>query len=192
MRRRALGGFGVLVLLVLLAGVWFRLHRRPRDARFVPTPPAVVDVMVQFGDLSTESVIYDLGCGDGRIVIAAVQRSGGRGVCVDIDPILLVIAECSARAAGVYDRIRFVRQDVRETDVSDATVVMLYLGRRMNLELRPRLLRMMRPGTRIVSHDHDMGDDWPPKFTRRVKVDEDGLVHAIMLWRIPEPRSAGR
>jgi SAM-dependent methyltransferase len=181
--RRALVIVGALALAIV-AVLWWRERHRRRDVRFVPTSAEVLAVMVQLGDLSSESVVYDLGCGDGRVVIAAVKSSGGRGVCVDIDPVLLVIAETSARAAGVHDRIRFVREDIRRTDVSDATVVMLYLSRHMNLELRPRLVRMMRPGTRIVSHFHDMGDDWPPRFTRRVK-DPDGLVHPLFVWIVP-------
>jgi SAM-dependent methyltransferase len=177
------------VLAVGAAGVWRLTHRHlARNVRYEPTSQPVLDVMLQFGDLSRDSVVYDLGCGDGRLVIAAVKRSGARGVCVEIDPILMAIAETSARAEGVHDRIRFLHEDIRNTDVSDATVVMLYLSRRFNLELRPRLVRMMRPGTRIVSHFHDMGDDWPPRVTRRVR-DPDGLVHPIFLWWVPEDKS---
>jgi SAM-dependent methyltransferase len=187
--RRALIALAVLATLVVIAlAIHHRLRAPRRNVRYVPTTSEVLDVMLELAELSPNSKIYDLGCGDGRVVIEAARRFGAQGVCVEIDPVLIVIAESNARAAGVYDRIRFIRDDVRDVDVSDATVVTLYLSRRLDLELRPRLVRMMRPGTLVISNFHDMGDDWPPEITRRVRA-TDGLVHPIFLWHIPVDKS---
>ena len=127
-------------------------------------------------------MVYDLGCGDGRIVIAAVQTFGARGVCVDIDPQRIAESEENARAAGVAERIRFLNQDLFAIDVSDAEVVMLFLSPGLNLKLRPKLLRELKPGARIVSHWHDMGD-WKPQQT--VRVQSGGRERFVYLWTIP-------
>jgi SAM-dependent methyltransferase len=152
------------------------------NVRYEPTPTEVVDVMLRLGDVKAGDVVYDLGCGDGRIVIAAVRERGARGVCVDIDPVRIAESQLNARVAGVADRIRFVTDDVLGTDLSDATVVMVYLSQAMNLALRPRLLRLA-PDTRIVSHWHDMADQWTPRHTVRVKSGD--RVRPIYLFRVP-------
>jgi len=128
-------------------------------------------------------VVYDLGCGDGRIVIAATQIAGVRGVCVEIDPERIAESRRNAEEAGVADRIRFVQGDLFNASIEDATVVMVYLLPDINLRLRPRLLKELRPATRIVSHAFDMGD-WPPE--RRVVIELTPLMqNVIYLWRVP-------
>ena len=155
---------------------------RGPDVHYEPTAPDVVEVMLRLANVKAGEVVYDLGCGDGRIVIAAVQKFGGRGVCIDIDPQRITESEENARAAGVADRIRFLNQDLFVTDVSDAAVVMLFLSPGLNLKLRPKLLRELKPGARIVSHWHDMGD-WKPQQT--VRVQSGGRERSVYLWTIP-------
>ena len=148
--------------------------------RFEPSPPEVVRAMLELAEVGAADVVYDLGCGDGRIVIEAALRHGARGVCVDIDPKRIAEARENARQAGVTDRIRFFQQDLFETDLREATVIALFLSPDFNLKLRPRLERGLRPGARIVSHWHDMGD-WKPH--RRLDVKGSSRYHAIFLWR---------
>lgn len=155
---------------------------RAPDVHYEPTAPDVVEVMLRLANVKAGEVVYDLGCGDGRIVIAAVQNFGARGVCVDIDPQRITESEENARAAGVADRIRFLNQDLFAIDVSDAAVVMLFLSPALNLKLRPKLLRALKPGARIVSHWHDMGD-WKPQ--RTVRVQSGGRERSVYLWTIP-------
>ena len=155
---------------------------RAPDVHYEPTAPDVVEVMLRLADLKAGEVVYDLGCGDGRIVIAAVQKFGARGVCVDIDPQRIAESQENARSAGVADRIRFLNQDLFVTDVSEAGVVMIFLSPALNLKLRPKLQRELKPGARIVSHWHDMGD-WKPEKTARVQ--SGGRERSIYLWTIP-------
>lgn len=131
-----------------------------RDAPFIPTPPAVVAEMLRVASVGASDTVYDLGSGDGRIVIAAAREYGARGVGVELDPELVARAEANAERAGVADRVRFVRQDLFQTDLSEATVITLYLLPVQNHVLRPKL-QGLRPGTRVVSHDFGMGD-WAP------------------------------
>jgi SAM-dependent methyltransferase len=149
-----------------------------KDVPYVPTPEGVVARMLEMAEVKSGDVVYDLGCGDGRIVIAAVQKPGVRGVCVDIDPARITESKANAKAAGVEGRIKFVQADLFEVPFADATVVTMYLLPAVNLRLRPRLLNELRPGTRIVSHAFDMGD-WQPEQ----KVLENGS--AIYRWTIP-------
>jgi SAM-dependent methyltransferase len=130
--------------------------------RYEPTPMEVAQAMLQLAGATAADVVYDLGCGDGRIVIMAASRFGARGVCVDIDPQRIAESRENARAAGVADRIRFLNEDLLETDLGSATVVTLYLSSELNLALRPKLLRELKPGARVVSHWHTMGD-WKPQ-----------------------------
>ena len=155
---------------------------REPDVRYEPTSPDVVQVMFRLANVNTGEVVYDLGCGDGRIVITAVRESGARGVCVDIDPERIAESRENAGAAGVTENIRFLNQDLFETDVSDASVIMLFLSPELNLRLRPKLLRELNPGARIVSHWHDMGD-WKPQKVVRVR--SGGRERSIYLWTIP-------
>ncbi|HUG76415.1 MAG TPA: class I SAM-dependent methyltransferase, partial [Burkholderiales bacterium] len=134
-----------------------------RDVPFVPTDQKVVEKMLELARVGPRDIVYDLGSGDGRIVIAAAKK-GARGVGVDIDPQRIEEARENARAAGVEDRVRFVQGDLFKADIGDATVVTLYLLSTVNQRLRPKLLAELRPGTRIVSHAFDMGD-WHPQAT---------------------------
>ena len=157
---------------------------REPDVRYEPSEMDVVQVMLQLGDVKAGDVVYDLGCGDGRIVIAAARQAGARGVCVDIDPQRIAESRENARRAGVTEAIEFLNQDLLATDLSRATVVMLFLSRELNLRVRPKLLRELRPGTRVVSHWHDMGD-WPPQ--KSVLVTSGGRGRHVYLWTIPNP-----
>jgi SAM-dependent methyltransferase len=154
---------------------------RAPDVRYEPTAMEVVQAMLRLGKVSARDVVYDLGCGDGRIVIAAVRERGARGVCVDIDPQRIAESRQNARAAGVADRIEFRNEDLFATEIADATVVMLFLYPDLNLKLRPRLLSDLKPGTRVVSHWHDMGD-WKPQDT--VRITSEGRARPIYLWVI--------
>jgi SAM-dependent methyltransferase len=156
---------------------------RAPDVRYDPSAPEVVQAMLRLGRVSTGDVVYDLGCGDGRIVIAAVKQRGARGVCVDIDPQRIADSRENARAAGVADRIEFRNEDLFKTEIGAATVVMIFLYPDINLKLRPRLLNELKPGTRIVSHWHDMGD-WKPRET--VQIVSEGRARSIYLWTIPK------
>ena len=155
---------------------------REPDVPYQPTNAEVVQVMLRLGKVGAGDVVYDLGCGDGRIVIAAARDLGARGVCVDIDPQRIAEARQNARAAGVAGRIRFLNQDLFETDIRDATAVMLFLWPEVNLKLLPKLLRELRPGTRVVSHMHDMGD-WKPQ--EMVRIPDSDRVRMVYLWTIP-------
>jgi SAM-dependent methyltransferase len=177
-----------LVVLALVAGCAWALADPPAGARpaprldapWVPSAPAVITAMLEVATVGPGDIVYDLGCGEGEIVIAAALR-GARGVGVDIDPERIANARLNAARAGVTGRVRFAEQDLFATDVSPATVVTLYLGPELNRRLRPKLLRELRPGTRIVSHDFSMGD-WTPERTVTVP---QAPGHQVLLWRIP-------
>jgi SAM-dependent methyltransferase len=154
---------------------------RGPDVRYEPTPHDVVQAMVRLAEVRAGDVVYDLGCGDGRIVIAAA-RLGARGVCVDIDPQRIAESRANAARAGVTERIEFRNEDLLRTPLHDATVVMLFLSLEMNRQLRPKLLRELKPGARIVSHWHGM-DDWRPQATLHVR--SDWRDHAVFLWAVP-------
>jgi SAM-dependent methyltransferase len=154
---------------------------RAPDVAYEPTPMEVVHAMLRLAKVNAGDVVYDLGCGDGRIVITAVRDFGARGVCVDIDPVRIAESRENARQANVVDRIRFLNDDLFATDVGDATVVTLFLSPALNLKVRPKLRRELKPGTRIVSHWHHMGD-WKPQETLRVR--GDGQESPIYLWTV--------
>lgn len=147
------------------------------DVPYVPTPQEVVDEMLKVANVKKEDMLYDLGCGDGRIVITAAQKFGTRGVGVDINPERIKESNENARKAGVTDRVKFIQQNLFDTDLSKATVITLYLLPDVNLKLRPKLLQL-KPGTRIVSHAFDMGD-WKPDKT----VDVNG--RRVYYWVVP-------
>jgi SAM-dependent methyltransferase len=148
------------------------------DVVYVPTPPAVVDAMLELAAVTRNDVVYDLGSGDGRIVIAAAKKYGARGVGIEIDPALTKTAADNAAAAGVADRVRFVTQNLFAADLKGATVVTLYLLQSINERLRPKLVRELKPGTRVVSHVFNMGPEWPPQ--RELTVGRS----RIFLWTI--------
>jgi SAM-dependent methyltransferase len=148
------------------------------NAPYVTTPPHVVEAMIELAGLTRRDVVYDLGCGDGRIVIAAMRQGAARGVGIDLSADRVREARARAARAGVAGRIEFRRADVFNTDFHEATVVMMYLMPELNLKLRDRLRRELQPGARIVSHAFDMGD-WKAD---RVVVKGDAKLY---LWRIP-------
>jgi SAM-dependent methyltransferase len=155
--------------------------QRPTLAPYVPTPQDVVDRMLTLAEVTSRDVVYDLGSGDGRIVITAAKKYGARGVGIDIDTERIAESRSNARAAGVSSLVEFRRGDILEADASKASVVTLYLVSSANLKLRPLLTRQLRPGTRIVSHAFGMGD-WPPEKVDRFK-DAHGDERVIYLWR---------
>jgi SAM-dependent methyltransferase len=152
-----------------------------RLAPFVATPEDVVDRMLRLAGVSATDLVYDLGCGDGRIVIAAAQRFGARGVGVEIDQALVNQARAKAEASGVAHLVTFLAQNAMTVDVSEATVVTLYLLSASNVALRPILTRQLRPGARIVSHNFAMGD-WEPDTVDTFR-DAGGVVRTLYLWR---------
>src|SRR5687767_7412447 len=151
-------------------------------APYVPTPDDVVDRMLTFAKVTRKDVVYDLGCGDGRIVIAAAKKYGARGIGVDIDPERINESIANARMAGVEKLVTFKLQDALKTDVSEATVVTLYLLSFGNLQLRPTLQEQLKPGARIVAHNYGMGN-WEPDEIETF-TDANGGVKTLYLWRI--------
>lgn len=154
--------------------------QREPDVIYVPTPQEVVDEMLALAKVTKDDVIYDLGSGDGRIPITAAKKFGTRGVGIDINPQRIQEANANAQQAGVTDLVEFRQQDLFETDFREATVVTLYLLPSLNVKLRPELFRQLKPGTRIVSHDFDMGD-WKPE--RVVQTPEGSTIY---YWVVPE------
>ncbi len=152
------------------------------DAPYVSTPYPVVDAMLRLAAVRPGDVVYDLGCGDGRIVIAAAVDFGARGVGIDLDPRRIEEARAAARRAGVSDRVRFAVQDLFKTDFSEASVLALYLFPELNAKLLPKIRAQMRPGTRVVSHKYGIGD-WTPERREIVWFDMDSSE--IRLWRLP-------
>ena len=155
--------------------------QRP-DVIFVPTPQEVVDKMLEIANVGKGDVLYDLGSGDGRIPVTAAKRFGIRATGIDIDPQRIEEANQNARKNGVTKLVQFKQEDLFKTKFSDATVVTLYLLPDLNVKLRPRLLAELKPGTRIVSHQFDMGT-WKPER----KVELNGRT--IYLWTIPARKS---
>ncbi len=149
-------------------------------APYVPTPQPVVEKMLELARVTADDVVYDLGCGDGRIVITAAKKYGARAVGVDIDPQRIEESKANAKAAGVENLVTFIQEDAMKVDVSKATVVTLYLLSSSNAALRPILTRQLKPGARIVSHSFKMGD-WPPEKSESIS-DETGFTRSIHLW----------
>ena len=173
-----LGALLLVICLAVPAAAQQAAPRREPDVPYEPSTPEIVNAMLRLGNVHKGDIVYDLGCGDGRIVIAAASRFGARGVGIDIDPQRISEATENARKAGVTNRVTFRNEDLFEADIHEATVVMLYLWPHINTKLRPKLLRDLKPGTRIVSHSHDMGD-WEPEK----QVEAGG--HTIYYWTIP-------
>jgi predicted O-methyltransferase YrrM len=155
---------------------------REPDVVYVPTPPEVVERMLAIAKVNRNDVLYDLGSGDGRIPVTAAQKFGIRATGIDINPERIKAANANAQKAGVRDRVRFLNQDLFQSKFNDATVVTLYLLPELNVKLRPQLLSQLKPGTRIVSHDFDMGE-WKPEQTAQVAV--NGRTHNVYFWTVP-------
>ena len=141
--------------------------RKP-DVPYVPTPQPVVDRMLEIAKVGKNDVVYDLGCGDGRIVITAARDRGARGVGIDLNPERIAEAKANAESAGVNNQVKFMVGDLFTADFSEASVVTLYLLPDVNRALRPQLWKQLKIGTRVVSHDFDMGPEWPPEQIERV------------------------
>jgi SAM-dependent methyltransferase len=156
-----------IALGLLVIGFAARVDAQPVDAPYVPTPPAVVRAMLRIAKVGPSDVVYDLGSGDGRIVIAAARDFGARGVGIERNPLLIREAREHAAAAGVAGRVRFLEQDFFTVDLREATVVTLYLLPTVNLKVRDKLRAELRRGTRVVSHAYAMGD-WQPDFESEI------------------------
>lgn len=177
-RRQFLAGLGALGVSGIVGAAERGAALRGPDVIFVPTPNQIVETMLRMAAVGRKDTVYDLGCGDGRIVITAAQKYSARGVGIDIDPERVAEATDNVKRAGVAERVRIVHGDLFEADISGATVVTLYLLSELNLKLRPKLWRELKPGTRVVSHAFSMGD-WKPERTEEVS----GTT--VYLWRIP-------
>jgi len=149
------------------------------DVVYVPTPPEVVDKMLEVAKVGKNDILYDLGSGDGRIPIAAAKKFGTQGTGIDIDPERIKEANENAKKQGVSDKVKFLQQDLFKSDFSKATVVTLYLLPELNVKLRSQLFQQLKPGTRIVSHAFDMGD-WKPEKTLNVN------GRTVYYWTIPK------
>jgi SAM-dependent methyltransferase len=173
---------------ILLSILFFHSHyfvfAVELDVPYVESPDEIVKVMMDISEIGAEDYVIDLGTGDGRIVIAAAKR-GASGVGIDLDPDLIVKARENAEKEGVTDKINFVVQNLFETDLSQATVITLFLNEEVNLKLRPTLLKL-KPGTRIVSHNFDMGD-WKPDRYQQVLRNDNGnfFIHEVYYWVVP-------
>ena len=178
--------FATLMFTALLAWAGSALSQaqeqpsRKPDVPYVPTPQPVVDKMLDMAKVGKGDVVYDLGCGDGRIVITAAKERGARGVGIDLNPQRINEAKANADAAGVSNQVKFMVGDLFTADFSEASVVTLYLLPDVNRALRPQLWKQLKIGTRVVSHDFDMGPEWPPERKEIV----NGA--AIYLWTITE------
>jgi precorrin-6B methylase 2 len=177
-----------LAIAVSLAAAQSSQPRRQPEVPFVPTTEEAVQAMLKLADVKKTDVVYDLGCGDGRIVIAAAKNYGARGVGIDIDPQRVREANENARKAGVQNLVRFEENDLFKADIRPASVVTLFLLSSVNLRLRPKLLQDLTPGTRVVSNTFDMGD-WKPDKQFTLPGDDGGdstfLSHQFYLWVVP-------
>lgn len=189
---------GLLFLFFLLGLIAAGTQQKKPDVPYVPTPEKVITEMLRMADVGKDDVVYDLGCGDGRIVIQAAKERGCRGVGIDISPQRIKESRENAIKAGVAEKVKFILMDLFEADISQSTVVTLYLLSSVNLRLRPKLLRELKPGTRVVSHDFGMSE-WKSdestiieeKFDNYIPFDNSRLIenlwdkHNVYLWIIP-------
>lgn len=165
-------------ILLICSTTLYAQEKPALDVPYVPTSQIVVDAMLKLANVKQGDVVYDLGCGDGRIVVTAAQKYGATGTGFDIDPVRIAEANENARKAGVTDKVKFVNANLFETDLSKATVITMYLLPTVNMKLRPKIMAL-KPGTRIVSHAFDMGD-WKPEKTEQV----NGAT--IYYWTVPQ------
>jgi predicted RNA methylase len=188
-RTRSRGCAPVLLVLLLLVACGDPPAPPARDpaslAPYVASPENIVEEMLRLAEVGPEDVLYDLGSGDGRIVIMAAREHGARGIGFELDADLVRQSAETATRAGVAHRVEFRRQDVLTVDLSPATVVTIYIGQEGNRKLRPAVQNQLRQGARVVSLDFDMGD-WRPDAVRQL-LDEAGMTHTLFLWRIRRP-----
>jgi SAM-dependent methyltransferase len=179
--------FAVLVLFTSLAVAQTSQPKHQLDVPYVPTTEEAVKAMLKLADVKKTDIVYDLGCGDGRIVIAAAKEYGAHGVGIDINPERIQEAQENAKKAGVENLVRFEENDLFDADIHEATVVTLFLLNSVNLKLRPKLLRDLKPGTRVVSNTFHMGD-WKPEKEQTLDDtgDDIGLSHKFFLWIVPQ------
>jgi len=193
-KRILIGLVSLSLLLMLNVSAVQQWPEKPPEVPYVPTPEKVVEEMLKMADVQKDDVLYDLGCGDGRIVITAALTKGCRGVGIDIDPQRIKESRQNAIDAGVEDKVEFLLQDLFETDISEASVVTLYLLSSVNLRLRPILFRDLKPGTRVVSHDFTM-DDWETHESIEIEIETPANEnfytdscwdrHNVYFWIIP-------
>jgi SAM-dependent methyltransferase len=180
-KRSACSTFSLLLLSASLAA-----QSVQPEVPYVPTTDEAVQAMLKLADVKKTDVVYDLGCGDGRIVVAAAKKYGARGVGIDINPQRVQEAKDNAKNAGVENLVRFEVNDLFKADIHEATVVTLFLLPDVNMRLRPKLLQELQPGTRIVSNTFDMGDWKPDKEQKLNGADPDyGLSQKLFLWIVP-------
>jgi SAM-dependent methyltransferase len=185
-------GAGLAAALLFAASLAAqKTEARPHlDVPYVPSTEEAVNAMLKLAKVTSSDVVYDLGCGDGRIVVAAAKNFGAHGVGIDIDPVRIAEANANAKKAGVQDRVKFINQDLFKANFHEATVVTLFLLSSINLKLKPVLMQQLKPGTRIVSNTFDMGD-WKAESESTVDgngPDEDydmGLSRKFFLWTVP-------
>ena len=179
--------FALAVVSALVACAQSPKPARDPDVPYVPTTEQAVQAMLKLADVKKTDVVYDLGCGDGRIVISAAKNFGARGVGIDINPVRIAEAKENAKKAGVEDKVRFEENDLFKANFGEATVVTLFLLPNINLKLRPRLLEELKPGTRVVSNTFDMGD-WKALKESEVEGADDEetyLSRKLFLWVVP-------
>lgn len=182
--RELMAALGAVLVLAVVAGAQTSTTPRTPDVPYVPTHEKIVAEMLKVAKVGKNDVLYDLGSGDGRIVITAAKQFGTRGVGIDIDPERIKDANENAQKAGVTDRTKFILGDIFEADFKEATVVTMYLLQEVNTRLRPKLLKDLKPGTRIVSHNYDLGD-WKPQRTIKVSLPDGD--HWVYYWVVPKP-----
>lgn len=177
--------FNQICLIALFNTVQLSAIAVEVDVPYVQTPPDIIPIMLDMANVTADDYVIDLGTGDGRIVIAAVQR-GATGLGIDLDPERIAEANAAAKAAGVTDRVKFEVKDLFKTDISAATVVTLFLNSEVNMRLRPTLLEKLKPGTRVVSHNFDL-EDWQPDDYNELMVTagENYYMHDVYLWIVP-------
>jgi len=175
-----------LFLFASIAAAQTKQPVREPDVPYLPTTQQAVLAMLRLAGVTNSDVVYDLGCGDGRIVIAAAKEFGARGVGIDINPVRIQEANANAKKAGVENQVRFEEADLFTADIHEATVVTLFLLTSVNQRLRPKLLADLKPGTRVVSNTFDMGD-WKPDKEATVDGTDDGAYFSrkLYLWTIP-------
>jgi len=178
--------FGVFLFFILISLLSYEEEYCPGlSARYEPTPHEVVRVMLAMARVNENDIVYDLGCGDGRIVIAAAKM-GAKGIGIDMDPLRIAESKENAQKGNVSGRVNFIQQDLFEATISDASVITLYLLPWVNLALRPKIFKEVLPGTRVVSHSHTMGE-WEPDIFTVVNTGDpsDYNDHTVLLWVVP-------